>query len=51
MQEEFNGNGYTLVQFAIATDMIIGGTIFIHKNIHKETWRSPDGDTMNQIIF
>jgi hypothetical protein len=29
--------------------MIIGGTIFTHKNIHKVTWRLPDGDTMNQI--
>ena len=41
--------GYKLVQFAATTDMIIGGTIFTHKNIHKVTWRSPDGDTMNQI--
>jgi hypothetical protein len=29
--------------------MIIGGTIFTHKNIHKVTWRLPDGDTMSQI--
>ena len=36
------------MQFAAATDMIIGGTIFSHKNIQKVTWRSPDGDTMNQ---
>ena len=38
-----------MVQFAAVTDMIIGGTIFAHKNIHKVTWRSPDGVTMNQI--
>ena len=49
LHEECNGNGYKLVQFAAATDMIIGGTIFTHKNIHKVTWRSPDGVTMNQI--
>jgi hypothetical protein len=49
LHEKRNGNGYKLVQFAAATDMIIGGTIFTHKNIHKVTWRSPDGDTVNQI--
>jgi hypothetical protein len=49
LHEEYNGNGYKLVQFAATTDMIIGGTIFTHKNIHKVTWRSPDGVTMNQI--
>jgi hypothetical protein len=37
------------VQFAAATDMIIGGTIFAHKNIYKVTWRSPYGVRMNQI--
>jgi endonuclease/exonuclease/phosphatase family metal-dependent hydrolase len=49
LHEECNGNGYKLVEFAVATDMIIGGPIFTHKNIHKVTWRSPDRDTMNQI--
>ena len=49
LHEEHNGNGYKLVQFATATDMIIGGTIFTHKNIYKVTRRSPDGGTMNKI--
>jgi len=48
LHAECNGNGYKLVQFATATDMIIAGIIFTHNNIHKVTWRSPDGDTMNQ---
>jgi hypothetical protein len=48
LHEECNGNGYKLVQFVAATNMITGGTIFTHKNIHKVTWRSLDGDTMNQ---
>ena len=49
LHEEFNINGHKLVQFAAAADMIIGGTIFAHKNIHKATWRSPDGTAINQI--
>jgi len=51
LHEECNGNGYKLVQFAAATNMIFGGTIFTHKNIHKVTRRSPDGVTMNHILI
>jgi endonuclease/exonuclease/phosphatase family metal-dependent hydrolase len=49
LHEECNGNGHKLVQFAATTGMIIGETIFTHKNTHKVTWRSPDEVTMNQI--
>ena len=44
-----NDNGRRLVEFSAENDMIIGGTLFPHKTIHKTTWTSPDGITHNQI--
>ena len=44
-----NDNGERLVDFCLNNNCIIGGTIFPHKNIHKLTWKSPDGRTINQI--
>lgn len=34
---ECNNNGLRLVNLATANDLIIGGTLFQHKIIHKET--------------
>lgn len=44
-----NNNGSKLIDFAASKNMIIGGTLFPHKEIHKATWKSPDGRTSNQI--
>ena len=44
-----NDNGLRLIYFAASRNMIISSTQFAHKNIHKQTWRSPDGITTNQI--
>ena len=38
-----------LVDFCLNNNYVIGGTIFAHRDIHKLTWKSPDGRTSNQI--
>ena len=47
--EVMNDNGERLCDFCIANGLVITGTLFLHKEIHKLTWRSPDGKTVNQI--
>ena len=44
-----NNNDEILVNFSLNNICVIGGTIFQHKYIHKLTWKSPDGKTVNQI--
>ncbi|XP_065941348.1 craniofacial development protein 2-like [Magallana gigas] len=44
-----NENGELFTDFCNFNDLVIGGTIFPHKRIHKTTWSSPDGKTENQI--
>ena len=46
---EITDNGERLVGICEENNLIIGGTLFQHKNIHKLTWTSPDGQSQNQI--
>ncbi|KAL8622673.1 hypothetical protein ACOMHN_009307 [Nucella lapillus] len=46
---EQNENGELFTDFCTFNDLVIGGTVFPHKKIHKATWISPDGRTENQI--
>ena len=46
---EIKDKGERLIVFCLNNNCIIVGTIFLHRNIHKNTWRSPYGTTVNQI--
>ncbi|GFR77516.1 craniofacial development protein 2 [Elysia marginata] len=46
---QINVNGERFADLCALNQMVIGGSIFPHKNIHKVTWRSPDHTTENQI--
>ena len=46
-----NDNGERLVLFCSINNFCIGNNYFAHKNIHKKTWRSPDGNTNNEIDY
>ncbi|XP_073979057.1 uncharacterized protein [Rhodnius prolixus] len=49
LHDTSNNNGQRLVNFAASRNLVIGGTLFLHKNIHKGTWTTPNGDQTNQI--
>jgi hypothetical protein len=44
-----NDKGVRVVNFATSKNLVVNSTMFPHRNIHKYTWTSPDGQTHNQI--
>jgi hypothetical protein len=44
-----NDNGIRIINFACSKNIVVASTLFNHKDIHKMTLRSPDGQTPNQI--
>lgn len=46
---EMNENGERLADLCANNNLVIGGSVFPHKRIHKATWVSRDLSTENQI--
>ncbi|XP_055891507.1 craniofacial development protein 2-like isoform X2 [Biomphalaria glabrata] len=46
---EMNENGKRFADLCATFNLVIGGTVFSHKRIHKATWISPGQSTENQI--
>ena len=44
-----NDNGERMCDLCEHNGLVVGGTLFRHKDIHKVTWTSPDGNTKPQI--
>ena len=46
---KMNKNGELFADFCSFNKLVIGGSVFPHKKVHKATWVSPDNMTTNQI--
>ena len=46
---QMNENGERFANLCALNQLVIGGSIFLHKHIHKATWRSKDHRMENQI--
>ena len=44
-----DNNGETLLEICQENNLVIRGSLFQHKDIHKITWKSPDGRAVSQI--
>ena len=49
VRAEINDNGERWADFCQTNELVIGGTLFPHKDCHKRTWVSPGGGTENQL--
>jgi len=50
LHQRSNDNGVRIVTFATSKNLFVKSTMFLHRNIHKYTWTSPDGKTRNQTV-
>jgi len=48
VHQDSNDNGVRIVNFATSKNLVVKSMMFLHRNIHKYTWTSPDGKTHNK---
>jgi hypothetical protein len=46
-----NENGGLFTYFCLENELVIGGSIFKHTNIHKITWISPNQKFVTKLII
>ena len=46
--QDSNANSVRTVNYAMSKNLV-KSNMFLHQNIHKYNWTSPDGKTLNQI--
>jgi hypothetical protein len=49
LHQDSNDNDVRIVNFATSKNPVVRRTMFLHRNIHKYTWTSPDGKNHNEI--
>jgi hypothetical protein len=49
LHDTSNRNGEWVCEYTIANNMKVISIYYQHKRMHKRTWTSPDGNTLNQI--
>jgi len=49
LQETSNANETRTIDFATNNNIITKSTYFLHRNVHKKTWQTPDGRNNNEI--
>ena len=49
LHQDTNDNGVRIVDFATSINLVLKSMKFLHQDIRKYTWTSPDGKTHNQI--
>ena len=51
LHQDSNDNGVRIVNFATSKNVVVKSMMFPHRGIHKHTWASPDGKTLNYIDY
>jgi len=49
LHQDNNNNGVRIVNFTTSRSLHVKSTMFLHRNLHKYIWTSPDGKTHKQI--